>query len=188
MGVSLLAHYCLRNPVMKLSVFSCAVFSSKLPRPQSWPLCGAPAPRPRDFLQHTTQAPRRKCHLLRRRTPRGAGTTRTVARRRPPRGSPAAARPTAASGTNRTCSTSRISGTSRTSRRCPTTSRTNAGVTAEALATALRRDPAGAVAKAGVARRGETAALVELARGRLCLLYTSPSPRDATLSRMPSSA
>ena len=24
--------------------------------------------------------------------------------------------------------------------------------------------------------------------GRLCLLYTSPSPRDATLSRMPSSA
>ena len=25
-------------------------------------------------------------------------------------------------------------------------------------------------------------------RGRTCLLYTSPSPRDATLSRMPSSA
>ena len=25
-------------------------------------------------------------------------------------------------------------------------------------------------------------------RARLCLLYTSPSPRDATLSRMPSSA
>ena len=25
-------------------------------------------------------------------------------------------------------------------------------------------------------------------RGRVCLLYTSPSPRDATLSRMPSSA
>ena len=25
-------------------------------------------------------------------------------------------------------------------------------------------------------------------RGRDCLLYTSPSPRDATLSRMPSSA
>ena len=24
--------------------------------------------------------------------------------------------------------------------------------------------------------------------GRICLLYTSPSPRDATLSRMPSSA
>ena len=27
-----------------------------------------------------------------------------------------------------------------------------------------------------------------LERGGLCLLYTSPSPRDATLSRMPSSA
>ena len=25
-------------------------------------------------------------------------------------------------------------------------------------------------------------------RGKACLLYTSPSPRDATLSRMPSSA
>ena len=25
-------------------------------------------------------------------------------------------------------------------------------------------------------------------RGKVCLLYTSPSPRDATLSRMPSSA
>ena len=28
----------------------------------------------------------------------------------------------------------------------------------------------------------------ELARALSCLLYTSPSPRDATLSRMPSSA
>ena len=27
-----------------------------------------------------------------------------------------------------------------------------------------------------------------LLRGYICLLYTSPSPRDATLSRMPSSA
>ena len=27
-----------------------------------------------------------------------------------------------------------------------------------------------------------------LSRDRICLLYTSPSPRDATLSRMPSSA
>ena len=25
-------------------------------------------------------------------------------------------------------------------------------------------------------------------KGKVCLLYTSPSPRDATLSRMPSSA
>ena len=28
----------------------------------------------------------------------------------------------------------------------------------------------------------------EIDRGGICLLYTSPSPRDATLSRMPSSA
>ena len=28
----------------------------------------------------------------------------------------------------------------------------------------------------------------ELLDGKTCLLYTSPSPRDATLSRMPSSA
>ena len=29
---------------------------------------------------------------------------------------------------------------------------------------------------------------LDVALGRYCLLYTSPSPRDATLSRMPSSA
>ena len=29
---------------------------------------------------------------------------------------------------------------------------------------------------------------VQTARSRLCLLYTSPSPRDRSLSRMPSSA
>ena len=29
---------------------------------------------------------------------------------------------------------------------------------------------------------------VGVGRARTCLLYTSPSPRDATLSRMPSSA
>ena len=28
----------------------------------------------------------------------------------------------------------------------------------------------------------------DFSEGKLCLLYTSPSPRDATLSRMPSSA
>ena len=32
------------------------------------------------------------------------------------------------------------------------------------------------------------AALIKIARSIFCLLYTSPSPRDATLSRMPSSA
>ena len=31
-------------------------------------------------------------------------------------------------------------------------------------------------------------AFVAVTRSRSCLLYTSPSPRDATLSRMPSSA
>ena len=31
-------------------------------------------------------------------------------------------------------------------------------------------------------------AMVNLAKGGICLLYTSPSPRDAQLSRMPSSA
>ena len=30
--------------------------------------------------------------------------------------------------------------------------------------------------------------LEEAVLGAICLLYTSPSPRDATLSRMPSSA
>ena len=30
--------------------------------------------------------------------------------------------------------------------------------------------------------------MVKLARGTVCLLYTSPSPRDSQLSRMPSSA
>ena len=48
-------------------------------------------------------------------------------------------------------------------------------------------------------RRGEVAALMGpngagkttsfyMIMGLICLLYTSPSPRDATLSRMPSSA
>ena len=33
-----------------------------------------------------------------------------------------------------------------------------------------------------------TAAEIEAGKADTCLLYTSPSPRDATLSRMPSSA
>ena len=37
--------------------------------------------------------------------------------------------------------------------------------------------------------KGELVAYAETDfEGRYCLLYTSPSPRDATLSRMPSSA
>ena len=35
---------------------------------------------------------------------------------------------------------------------------------------------------------GEDPASQVYVRGKDCLLYTSPSPRDATLSRMPSSA
>ena len=47
--------------------------------------------------------------------------------------------------------------------------------------------------RTGLSKVQKTEALLELARdfdagGFVCLLYTSPSPRDATLSRMPSSA
>ena len=35
---------------------------------------------------------------------------------------------------------------------------------------------------------GDGKGKVGFGRGKACLLYTSPSPRDATLSRMPSSA
>ena len=40
----------------------------------------------------------------------------------------------------------------------------------------------------GVVRTIAMGATEGLKRGLTCLLYTSPSPRDATLSRMPSSA
>ena len=39
-----------------------------------------------------------------------------------------------------------------------------------------------------VNHEGQTVSGFELSDGSTCLLYTSPSPRDATLSRMPSSA
>ena len=42
--------------------------------------------------------------------------------------------------------------------------------------------------QAGVLLQGEVLDLSELFHPDTCLLYTSPSPRDATLSRMPSSA
>ena len=40
----------------------------------------------------------------------------------------------------------------------------------------------------GVATKSENKIQVKKGVGKVCLLYTSPSPRDATLSRMPSSA
>ena len=48
---------------------------------------------------------------------------------------------------------------------------------------------ANALEVVGVDMNGNVATLSgDLASQDLCLLYTSPSPRDATLSRMPSSA
>ena len=59
---------------------------------------------------------------------------------------------------------------------------------------AMRAVPAGCLGRTGVRLVAEARA-GEDERGRtgekgysVCLLYTSPSPRDATLSRMPSSA
>ena len=46
----------------------------------------------------------------------------------------------------------------------------------------------GHVLQAAIARAGIEAGEVEDVLVGCCLLYTSPSPRDATLSRMPSSA
>ena len=61
-----------------------------------------------------------------------------------------------------------------------------------------RRIPQGIDTDAGLALRVETEAATGTAEEKtvektfamtfICLLYTSPSPRDATLSRMPSSA
>ncbi len=42
--------------------------------------------------------------------------------------------------------------------------------------------------KLDVAQFSDVAHVRACARAHVCLLYTSPSPRDATLSRMPSSA
>ena len=41
---------------------------------------------------------------------------------------------------------------------------------------------------AGAVPKGHKVSLNTIAKGVGCLLYTSPSPRDATLARMPSSA
>ena len=42
--------------------------------------------------------------------------------------------------------------------------------------------------EAKLMRKSVVAELTASAEGKLCLLYTSPSPRDGLLSRMPSSA
>ena len=43
--------------------------------------------------------------------------------------------------------------------------------------------------RGGIFKKGETTNVIQEARKRrTCLLYTSPSPRDKTVSRMPSSA
>jgi len=54
------------------------------------------------------------------------------------------------------------------------------------LALARHLPQANAVLKSGVWRRSDF--MGTEVRNKTCLLYTSPSPRDATLSRMPSSA
>ena len=53
---------------------------------------------------------------------------------------------------------------------------------------AREKEEAAAAAAAQAAADAESDAEAAAARERDCLLYTSPSPRDATLSRMPSSA
>ena len=56
-------------------------------------------------------------------------------------------------------------------------------------ATVSAADKAGNAAKdAAAATKDAGGAMVDKADAMACLLYTSPSPRDATLSRMPSSA
>ena len=50
------------------------------------------------------------------------------------------------------------------------------------FAAAQTADPAGGTMIISVSQNRELTGMI------ICLLYTSPSPRDATLSRMPSSA
>ena len=59
--------------------------------------------------------------------------------------------------------------------------------TAAAEAPVASERPALTVPGSAVGRRKEAVARVRLVPGS-CLLYTSPSPRDGLLSRMPSSA
>ena len=63
-----------------------------------------------------------------------------------------------------------------------------ADVTEASLQDALGQTGYAPDAIATVADKAEFAAFQAFARTRNCLLYTSPSPRDGLLSRMPSSA
>ena len=65
----------------------------------------------------------------------------------------------------------------------------------EALSLEMERDPNIIVMGEDIAGGGDRpdkqdawGGPMRLTKGLICLLYTSPSPRDATLSRMPSSA
>ena len=52
----------------------------------------------------------------------------------------------------------------------------------------LTHGPAGGLATMIMADFGAEVLVIDAPKPHSCLLYTSPSPRDATLSRMPSSA
>ena len=80
----------------------------------------------------------------------------------------------------------------------PATQKTDPGAKKDALATALAQIEK-QFGKGAVMKLGDNAAMqvdaistgsigLDLALGVGCLLYTSPSPRDSTSSRMPSSA
>ena len=58
----------------------------------------------------------------------------------------------------------------------------------EALAVALGSKADKIMVRNGAERAVVVAKFADAEIKRICLLYTSPSPRDATLSRMPSSA
>ena len=66
----------------------------------------------------------------------------------------------------------------------------NSEAMAEELATELLHTPGSLLTKEEIAKMYEESDCIETihAPDCSCLLYTSPSPRDATLSRMPSSA
>ena len=74
---------------------------------------------------------------------------------------------------------------------CASTGNTSAAAAAYASRGGLKSYvliPDGYVAQGKLAQALMYGAEIISIQGNFCLLYTSPSPRDATLSRMPSSA